>query len=620
MNNVMKKYIFTLGALMSTITVLAGQDSAYHYKIDLNSVQDDKLEVELITPVMPGQEAIFHMPKIIPGTYSVYDFGRFVSGFRAYDRSGKELAVTRPDVNSWKISDAGSLYRVSYLVDDTWDHEDTSNVVFEPAGTNFEKDRNFVLNTNGLFGYFAGVKERRFEIEIAKPEGFYGSTALMARSSSATADIFETGSYMQLMDSPLMYCRPDTTNLNIGGAQILVSVYSTKNLLNSSFVASHVKEILLAARDYLGGSLPIRKYAFLIYLFPDKSLSGGSGALEHSYSSVYSLPEIKPEMIARNIRDVAAHEFYHIITPLAIHSEEIGNFDYQEPKMSRHLWLYEGVTEYTAGYVQLKQGLLSLDEYLEIIRQKISTSSTYYNDTLPFTEMSKGCLGPHSREYGNVYQKGALIGLCLDIKLRENSGGKYGLQDLINDLSAKYGTERSFKDEELFTVIGDLTGPGIKEFLENYVAGTRKLPLEEAFSSIGIRYRKAEVQKDFTFGGIGLGYNPQSRLFVADISRMDEFGKKLGYRKGDEIVSINGAEVNISNFKAFRKQWLESVREGDKMKIRVLRKDENGKIRKLTLKANAFKAEVTRHHILNPDPDPGETKLRIRNSWLGKTL
>ena len=34
------------------------------------------------------------------------------------------------------------------------------------------------------------------------------------------------------------------------------------------------------------------------------------------------------------------------------HSEEIGNFDFQKPKMSRHLWLYEGLTEYAAHHTQ----------------------------------------------------------------------------------------------------------------------------------------------------------------------------------------------------------------------------------------------------------------------------
>jgi predicted metalloprotease with PDZ domain len=48
------------------------------------------------------------------------------------------------------------------------------------------------------------------------------------------------------------------------------------------------------------------------------------------------------------MKDVVSHEFFHIVTPLTIHSKEIHYFDYNSPKMSEHLWMYEGVTEYFA--------------------------------------------------------------------------------------------------------------------------------------------------------------------------------------------------------------------------------------------------------------------------------
>jgi predicted metalloprotease with PDZ domain len=89
--------------------------------------------------------------------------------------------------------------------------------------------------------------------------------------------------------------------------------------------------------NILGGELPIDKYAFLFYFTDKPSLSGASGALEHSYSSFYFLPEADTSAIAQEVRDVAAHEFFHIVTPLSIHSKEIGEFDFNNPKMSKHL-------------------------------------------------------------------------------------------------------------------------------------------------------------------------------------------------------------------------------------------------------------------------------------------
>lgn len=138
--------------------------------------------------------------------------------------------------------------------------------------------------------------------------------------------------------------------------------------------------------------------------------------------------------MAQTIRDIAAHEFFHILTPLNIHSEQIHDFDYIQPEMSKHLWLYEGVTEYAAGHMQVKYGLMDLPTYLDVLRSKMANASSY-QDLLPFTQMSEEVLEKYQDQYGNVYEKGALIGLCLDIALLKHSGGKYNLQQLMRDLA-----------------------------------------------------------------------------------------------------------------------------------------------------------------------------------------
>ena len=67
----------------------------------------------------------------------------------------------------------------------------------------------------------------------------------------------------------------------------------------------------------------------------------------------------------------------------------------------------------------------------------------------PLLELSRKCLHKHAGEYGNVYEKGALIGLCLDIELRRLSKGAYGLVNLMEDLSKRYGNEEPFKDKAI---------------------------------------------------------------------------------------------------------------------------------------------------------------------------
>jgi predicted metalloprotease with PDZ domain len=278
-------------------------------------------------------------------------------------------------------------------------------------------------------------------------------------------DQFRTENYDQLVDSPIMYAKADTAIIKVANTEVLISSYSPHGKIKAKEIASTVRDVLMAQKEFLGGKLPVEKYAFLFY-WTDKQVRS-MGALEHSYSSVYHMPETSIDRISGYLKDFVAHEFFHIVTPLTIHSEEIHHFDFNEPKMSRHLWLYEGVTEYFAQTVQVKYNLLTRDEYLAEMRQKMLIADRFL-DEVPFTDISLGALDKYADQYYNVYQKGALIGLCLDVKLRALSKGEYGIQNLIADLSKQYGKSKAFLDEELFATIATLTYPEIGDFLGTF--------------------------------------------------------------------------------------------------------------------------------------------------------
>ena len=172
-----------------------------------------------------------------------------------------------------------------------------------------------------------------------------------------------------------MYSKPDTAIIKVGNTEVLIGSYSPTQKITAKEIANSVKEVLMAQKEYLGGTLPVNKYAFIFY-FTDQPVYS-YGALEHSGSSFYFMPERTIDEMNQQLRDFAAHEFFHIVTPLTIHSEEIHNFDFNDPKMSKHLWLYEGVTEYFAGNVQVKYDLIDQDQYFDMIREKILTAEGF---------------------------------------------------------------------------------------------------------------------------------------------------------------------------------------------------------------------------------------------------
>jgi len=617
----MRNLILVVSLVLSNFLMA---DDNYRYSINLTKVLNDKVSIQLTPPTITQNEIEFSFPAMVPGTYEVYNFGRFISNFKVSGKNGAVIKVTKSDVNTYKISPANAIDKITYDVDDTWDKTDLPDtkdkIVFEPGGTNFEDGKNFAMNTHSMFGFIKGMLNKNFILEFEKPKGFYPATGLSDIKLGDTKDVISVFDYHDLVDSPIMYFIPDTATIQVANTKVLVACYSPNKKINSRFIASTLQELLNAQKDYLGGELPVNKYAFLFYFIDRPTLSGASGALEHSYSSFYVLQEFDSLSVQQEVRDVAAHEFFHIVTPLNIHSKEIGDFDFSKPVMSEHLWLYEGMTEYAAHHAQTKGGITDIDKLISTMMQKYENSINSYNDTMSFTYMSKHVLEEKIHgQYSNVYEKGAVIGMCLDILLRHYSDGKYGTQDLMKDLATKYGKNKSFNDEDLFNDIEKFTYPEIGMFLRKYVSGTTPLPMTEVLDKIGIDFSKETTTYEFSLGSTELNYNETTeRLYVASTNDMDDFGKVLGLKTNDELYKLNGVELKIDKIKDIITDYYEKVKEGDKVTLEVYRpKGKKGKYKVKTLTAVAKKVKTVRKNQLSLKQQISEKQKQTLRAWVG---
>jgi len=641
--------LFFLAIVIAPFSFAQGR---YEYTVDLTRVVEDRVQVQLTPPSIKDKEVIYYFPKIVPGTYAIADYGRYVHDLKAFDKKGKELPVEKTETNAWKIGKANRLARITYWVDDTWDTRKDGPEIFWPAGTNIEENTNFVINTSGFFGYFEGMKDPDFQIRVLRPRELYGSTGLIpvetgappgtvdienrSENSASVVDVFETDNYDQLIDSPLMYAQPDTAIVRVANTEVLVGSYSPNKKITAKEIAASIREVLMAQKEFLGGELPVDKYAFIFY-FTDKPILS-YGALEHSYSSMYYMPEMTIDQMNQQLRDFAAHEFFHILTPLTIHSEEIADFDFNNPKMSRHLWMYEGVTEYFASLVQVQYGLISVDEFIQTLREKMLTADQFIDD-VPFTEISKFTLEKYHEQYYNVYQKGALIGMCLDLILLKNSNGERNLRDVMLELSRKYGKEKAFNDETLLDELAAMTYPDVAEFFEKHVQGSgpiaadtasstggriEPLPFEQLFDYVGVIYAEEHTFEDFTLGidnqDLGLTYlDSVPKLQIATTAHLNAMGRALGFQEGDILIAINGEEIPELGSPAvgpFIQRQMMSLEEGGKISYTVLRKDSTGQQKETVLTAPVQKVAITQRHLIAPNPDATPEQLTLREKWL----
>jgi predicted metalloprotease with PDZ domain len=619
----MKKSIIALAIvalLWSNTTVNAqkkgGSKQDVKVGIDLIDVKDDKVKVTVQAPKTNSDKITYSIPKIVPGTYSDDNYGKFIEEFKAFDTKGSELSVTKSDDNTWSISNAKNLSKITYLVNDTYDTEKGGGFgtdIFSPAGTNIDAGKNFMINTHGFVGYFQDKKDLPYQVTITHPETLWGATSMIDTDASATIDVFNTSRYGELVENPIMYAKPDYTTFNVNGMDIQIVVYSPSGKITAESITPEMKKMMTAQKTFLGNINSTKKYTVLLYLSsmkPDDAK--GFGALEHPTATTVVMPEmISLEELQKSMIDVVSHEFFHIVTPLTIHSNEIQYFDYNSPKMSQHLWMYEGVTEYFANLFQVNQGLIDEAEFYKRMAEKIEQSKSL-DDTMAFTTMSANVLkSPYKEQYLNVYQKGALIGMCIDIIIREKSNGEKGILNLMQQLSKEYGIYKAFNDDELFAKITALTYPEVGDFLRTYVSGSTPIPYDIFFAKVGVsKMKDKKVGSVFLKGQTPyIGANQATKeISVRPNTDLIDFYKSLDLRANDIIVAINNKAYTLDNIYEMISDS-ENWKENDAITLKIKRE---GKEQIVSGKVKLPYEEIEGLQATDA------SKSNLKNAWLKK--
>jgi predicted metalloprotease with PDZ domain len=614
----MKKIALSLGILAAFLV----NAQSITTTIDLVNVKNDKVAVKMDFPKMKSDDVKFHFPKTVPGTYSIDDYGRFVEGIKFLDNKGKEIAFTKVNDNTYSLKNAQNLSSITYLVNDSFDEETDESkhkAVFSPSGTDIEAGKVFLLNTHGFVGYIDNMQDVPYKLIIKKPTDFYGTTALVDQDNSESTDTFTLANYAKVTDSPLMYTKPDYITFNAGGMDLVLGVYSPTGKYKAADFKDNLEKMVVAQKKFLGDMNTNKKYAIMLYLSGmEEPHIKGFGALEHHESTSVVLPEMMPkDAIDKTITDVVSHEFFHTVNPLKTHSEEIHYFDYADPKMSQHLWMYEGGTEYFANLFQIQEGLITKDEFLQRMGEKIANSKNY-NDTMPFTVMSKNVLkDEYKDQYRNVYEKGALLAMCLDIELRKLSNGEMGYRDMIRKLSQRFGENKPFKDDKLIDELVTVTGyPQVKDFYNKYIAGDQPTPYIQYLNMVGVEAKKDETPPIFWFvkDPQQTGFDQKDNAFVFDeSSALSPFSKSIGFKITDKVVALDGKTINVQNIQSFV-EYAKNVKEGQNVTVTVLRKN-GDKTDKIDLKGKAILDKMTIETLhFKANPTPAEQKLQ--DQWL----
>lgn len=496
----MKKIITTAWLIGGVVLLSCGQKSTLNYSINLNDRSNDEFKVILEVDGLNDENNIYQFAATAPGTYQTMNIGRFVRSFKALDKKGKEIDTEKMGENQWKLATPSKIRKLVYTIAETWDTPENGMKLYKMCGTSMEDDH-VLFNAHCVIGYPKGWQAQPLTIALDYPEEWKIGTALSKNEAGA----YYAKSFDHAVDSPILLGRLTDASADFKGTKVELYTYSKTDKIKSADLLESMSAMLKAANDFVV-DFPVDRYTFLFH-FEDFN----AGAWEHSYSSEYVYIEDDYAVDGgAKITSTAAHEFFHIITPLNIHSEIIEQFNFVTPTSSNHLWLYEATTEWASDMMQVRGGILTLEELLGQLTYKMKVEEAYFDSNYSLVKLAETSFSAKGqKQYGNIYYRGAVVINMLDILLLEQSKGTRGMREVVNELSKKYGPERAFPEADFFDIFVDMTYPEVADFFDNYIKKAKPLPLEEYYAKVGIKYSPEKL--------VGTGDEATVKKFVFEI-------------------------------------------------------------------------------------------------------
>jgi predicted metalloprotease with PDZ domain len=365
--------------------------------------------------------------------------------------------------------------------------------------------------------------------------------------------------YDTFIDAPVEMSQFEERNFIIGKATFSVVMHGSLDFDVDGFV-NMVKKIC-AYQIELMNDVPFTKYVFLYHLNP----GFGGGGLEHLNSTTISLsaPMLKENVIAG--ASVTAHEFFHLWNVKRIRPKVLGPFDYSQPVRTKALWFSEGATSYYADLTQVRTGLVTPEQFLDMQAHQIRVLQS--NPDRLKTSAEQASWEIWDRGYGssgvNYYNKGQLLGLLLDLRLRHETGNAKSLDDVFRYLNQNYAKlDKGFEEDELPEIAGKIAGKALRDFFTKYVAGVEELPYQEYLTWAGIEM-KIEQKRVATLGNMRL-FGPQNSVIMLD----DGPAAQAGLQRRDLLKEANGTPIkNQRDFDAV----IAAKAPGDTLRLQVAR-------------------------------------------------
>ncbi|HSU13896.1 PDZ domain-containing protein [Longimicrobium sp.] len=554
---------------------------------------------------------IHHAPdtlRLAMAAHPEYDerFRRQVRDLRAEGRSGA-AAVVREDSAVWRIVAPGGEVTVRYRIE-----------LPPPADGARPSWVPFLAPTGGLVGgphsfmYLLGDEDAASTVALRLPAGWDAATGM---EPAAAANAWRATKFAEVMDGPILVGRLRRWRFAVDGVPHDVVYWPLPGAapFDTTALVDALRKIVEQSRSVFG-ALPYRRFAFLLR-------DGAYGGLEHATSTTLGAPSAELAGDRSDFLLSAAHEYFHTWNLVRLRPAGWGGLSHRPPARTRELWWSEGVTMYFADLVLRRAGLLpDAPSRLEALREQLSR----YLDDPGFARISPERAswtaddppGADGDYRGDHYLQGQLLAAALELVVRDSTGGRRGMDDVMRTMYARHAGPAGFAGADVERTASSVCGCSLHRFFGRHVRAAELLDFDAYLRPLGLRARMAlepvrgpagEPLPDLRVWSYLPPGEPHLALIITDARGT---WARAGLHTGDRVVALDG--VPIGDTRAFR-TTVRALRVGSRVRVDVLRAGH-------PVRADVEIGSYSRRAVTLTDlPAVSPRQRQMRQRWLDAT-
>jgi predicted metalloprotease with PDZ domain len=579
--------------LICTAGLATSAQAAIRYEVSLAHPERHLFHVTMQIPEVTGEVTV--QMAAWNALYQIRDFSFHVQQVEAFVGSDR-APIEKVDKQTWHIRGTGT---VTLRYTTYWDEGG-------PFATQLNSEHAFI-NPAMILMY---VPERRSEtVHLDIPDAplewqvTSASLRLLEQASRARNFAFDSPTYDELADAPIEVGRFEEFQVPEVSPPIWIAVHGDG--WKKKQLEDELRRICSYELRLMEGA-PFEKYTFLVHL--GKSATGAGGGMEHSNSTAIS---VRSE---EEFLNVAAHEFFHLWNVKRIRPASLDTVDYTKEQYTRALWFAEGVTSTYASYALVRTHLWSKDQFYEDLGEQISELEARPANRWQSAEqtsldawLEKYPLYNRPQNSVSYYTKGQVLGVLLDILIRDRTGDERSLDDVLRTMNTDFAKQgKPYRDSlDVQLTAEKVAGGSFEGFFHKYVTSADPLPYQQVLALAGLELRSIEHKRPAL--GFSADRDGNGPLTVDGVDT-EGSAAEAGLRVGDVILNWNGSEVprNIET-------WLYSQKKSGTLRLGIRRDEKN-----LTLEFRMGEITETLYRPVE-DSHASEKARRIREGLLRGT-